>query len=562
MAFDIKKLTGGAFVCAAFAYFLRRDEPDQAVAVLAPPIGKRAGLEQAIPPIYEAPPNVEATADVPPQPKYKASISPRGQLVLTLDDITLGSIFDSPLYREADYRFKGHSAWLTDYQKEILFRVEGDAPSDFKSNQRVNSGKPGWTHVYGMVEDSLKLSLRTEIPLDFIIFLTELLHEKIEEAPVMKERYKIWLGALKDGDERKLADYDAKLREARTALQLRLAEDVKSYISSLVKGSTRASLVSDIDKTVRLVRALTRDRNINPYYVSMRFAYTVDGNEGLDQTLRKMLVKNVDGSYNLREIDPISAEQMAQLRMAFGDPCRLVGDGNNGQQIEYIVGEELRKKFGSLDKDGIAMSAAARIDNAAKRIAAFHYQNRTLSRYAAEAFQTENGRTAQLYALTRLSRDEMVQAAVSCLESAIGIYRGKEEVQREEERVKQLVDHRRGTTYFDRLTAQGDVKDWLLLDIAGGEFIRSLDDTPEDRIRNYEAAMMLLELVPRFSMHHDPRVRDPKGRYILLSKADKPFKPEEHEFFTLSNFKRFVSEDMPEYKPYLMERVQGLNMSR
>lgn len=494
------------------------------------------------------------------EPMYHASISSAGRYVLTIDDLFVdkmlrtghtmrddygawlkehlffGSFLDSPYFKLTEDKY---GKWLTGPQKEIAARVEEDVQRDFKAlGQRRHSALPASSHIYSDLKESLKIALKAGVPLDYIIIIADLLHDKIEEAQKIKDFESKWLDSLLRNDLSKASEYSRQL----TATRIEIAEDLErklnGYIPHGIRGTEREEYRKYHTKAIRIVMDATRFTDVNPYAYSLRHDFSRDGGEGLDQTFRRFVVKGSDLISNSYETDPVIAEAMLQLRMASQDTRVISSDGSG---ISYVVGEEFVKRFGNLEKDGKPMSAAMRVANSVSGVPGIQYANQTFNRYGIDvASGKTNGGTPQLMKLAVYTINDLVRAKAALGRSAIMMYEQYPEIQAVKPKVDEVIERKRLTTFYNRATWNGFIGKWLIRDAGGRESIDPLDEDPKERMKSYEEARHLAEeQFPRFTMVYE---RNAKRGSRQLVPLDSPgaYDPRKHLLFTLDDFKELM----------------------
>ena len=505
----------------------------------------------------ERPLVVQPQVSETPQPRYHAYVSPNGRYVLTIDNLFIdealrlhtnmeddygkwlkehlffGSFLDSPTFKQSEDKY---GRYLKDPQKEIAVRVEEDVQIDFRViGQRRHSALPASSHIFSDIQESLKISLKAGVPLDYIIFIADLLHDKIEEDPEIKDVENKWLESLLRNDKANLVKYSELLTQERKRKSEELERKLNGYIPPGVRGTEREDYRKSHTKAVRIVMDATRFTDKNPYAYSLRHDFSRDGGEGLDQTFRRFVVKGSDLISNSYETDPVIAEIMQHLRMASQDK-RIITDSINGSGISYVVGEEFMKRFGSLEKDGKPMSAAMRVANSVAGIPGMQYANPTFNNYGIPIISGKiNENTPQLMRLAVYTINELVWAKVGLAQSAIGMYEKYPEVQAIKPQVDEEIERKKETTFYDRVTWNGFIGRWIVRDAGGRESIDSLDENPIERIESYKAARHLVVLLPRFAMVYDKGARRGSRSLIPLNNPGD-YDPRKHVFYNLRDF--------------------------
>ena len=487
-------------------------------------------------------------AEIVLQPRYEVLVTPQGRLTINLDNITFGSFLGSPYFRQADDLFRNDPQWPTPVGKDFLAAVEDYIQSDMKSlGPRRHSGLAGYRHINNDITEGLKVSLKAELPLDTILFLAWLAHDKIEDDPTINLYYDKWLTALMSGDRDNLQHYGNLLSLEREKLRKDLRKKLISLIPTGVRGYER-ELYRDqyIEKAVKLVFDVTRFTERNPYVFSLRHQYTRDGSEGLNQTHRRIILKDADIRSNAYEVDPVNEEVKQQMLLASNDKSIVIGSAN-GNDISYVVGEELSRRFGQLVSEGTPMVAAKRLANVVNAIPGLQYGNETIGSYG-EGISSgrHNGEAQHLSRLAVYSRFETVDALVKLLKSAITLYLQHPEVRDVVEEVDKDIRIKRDGTYFDRATINGFIGRWIVMDAEGRT--RDYDATSEKRVANYKDTREALELVPRFSM-----VRPVDNPSKIITISPKEYDPKKHILFTVRDFD-IIERGFPDYTSLLRQR--------
>src|SRR3989338_2430116 len=500
---------------------------------------------------------IQQSTEVTPQPRYDVYASPNGRYVLTIDELFVneilhpsptrrndyeewlkkhlffGSFLDSPNFKQTEDKY---GRYLKDPLKEIAARVEEDVQKDFIAiGQRRHSALPASSHIYSDLQEALKISLKAGVPLDYIIFIAALLHDKNEEDPEIKGFENNWLDALFRNDGANLKKYSGLLTEARKKKAEELERRLNGYIPQGVKGAEREDYRKYHTKAVRIVMDATRFTDKNSYAYSLRHDFSRDGGEGLDQTFRRFVVKSADLISNSDETDPIHAEVMQQLRMASKNG-RIITGSVDGNEISYVIGEEFTKRFGSLEKDGKSMSAAMRVANSVAGVSGMQYANRTFNSYGIPMVSGKvNEGTHQLMRLAVYAISDLVDAKLRLAQSAIKIYEDDPEIKAIKPLVDKLIERKKRTTFYYRITDPGFIGTWLARDAGGRESIDALDRDTKKRIKNYKDARHLEILLPKFTMVYDKHARrDSRQLATLNSPGD--YDPRKHIFSTLDDF--------------------------
>ncbi len=475
-------------------------------------------------------------------PSYKSTISRNGLVVVDFNGYQISSIYDSDFFRESLERFPG---WISGPRLEIAYRSEEDVQHVLKSSgPREYSGLHPFSHIAGVVEEILRMSMKAGVPPDFVLHIATQEHEMGEDAENVTAKLRQWEDALTSGpnnsvDHQLRKSLEAKINTTRYEILQGRAQKLKSYIPSNVRGSERYHIKRDIGKAIRLVFGLTRISNEVPYAISMGHVYSRQGNEDLAQLFRRMIIKDADGVRNMRETGPsLDQTVMSLIERAFGE--------------RSPVGDELRNRYGNVRAKPVYMPTAERVRTAVNSIPALNYSNETFNRYAQEAIRNIGSRAERLFRLALLSRDERSVTAENLLISAIELYETYDEAaQASRPRVEEDIMRRLQGTYFNRLTLNdGSFKDWLLDDGGGRKYIRLLDFFRDHRLRIYAGAKHFTEVLPRFRMVF---ASDAQGGLVPLDQNE--YDPRRHVFFTFGRDGRGGLDGIMEYMPDYWELV-------
>lgn len=471
--------------------------------------------------------NVLSVAPSPGE-KYEAFVAPNGRLIVTIGDLTLGSIFGTSVYKQTETAFGN---WLQDFQKEMLYRAEEAVIKDSAQTQRRHSALPTSSHPLRNLERILEASLETGVKPDFVLAAAALWHDRIEDAPEVKYNEKMWLDSLMKGDIPGIARYADELRKIRARAKVSLEKELMGYVPSYIHGASREETRKHIEQAVNLVYDLTRYTDQNPYALSLKHHFSRAGSEPLVHTFSKMILKAVDKKDNNDESDPLAPENLQQLRMAAKNKETISGY-KGANEVTYVVGQEFTRMFGHLLQDGVPMSAARRVVNAANNFPGFQYGNRTFNKYSRDVAKGLHGeRARELMPLARYCIDGMIASALRLNESGIQIYESDPEILSRKSEIEAHVLFKRGTDYSDKVTDNGFLIPNLRLDAGGKERIDEMDRDPQKRLVFYENALDARESAPRFSTFFDPTA-NPR---VYLANADR-YNPRIHHFFTLKNW--------------------------
>ncbi len=473
---------------------------------------------------------------------YKTMISPYGGLIVDVDGYRISSIFDTYAFKESLELFP---RWIDEYEIEIAQRFEEYVQNILKSSgPRKYSGLHAYSHIVRDFEETHKASKKAQVPLDLIILLTTEGHDAVEDDPEFRELYKKWEITLIDGHHQERQKLEEIIASTIVRKVDAIENELLSYIPPNVRGNLREDLRRYIGIAKRLISDMTRWTTRYPYAFSMGHQYGRDGAEQLSQTFRRMVAKDADGTSNMLEIGLIF-EKEATLRgivEAFSDDKTIV----NG----YRVGEELRKKYGGIRNYGVEMPLAVRVEKAANSIYPSHFSNSTFNRYSQEVLESSDERTKQLLKLAMVGRDARVETTLRLLKPTSNHYEERyEEVRAIKDDVEKEIANKRHSTFYDRITLNGVIKDWLLLDGGGSKYIEFLENHPqkgpEFRQKAYASARHLMEVFPRFVKFYDPKGKSKNGKPELL---DDPsiYDPKKHRFFTLGGVKA-IMELLPDY---------------
>jgi hypothetical protein len=468
------------------------------------------------------------------RPHYDPDISD-GRLVVpfsfwgdgtsTIQGLQIGNIIDSHYFVKE---------WFTGPQLEIASKFEDSTQQILKHvGPRKYSGLYQYSHIDRVAENTFNMAKEVDVPLDFVILLLIIGHDREEDDPKIRQLYDQWKDAVNIGDNERRETYGKELSHERTRVRGTIEEELLGYSSEITGIKNKkviTSLENDIKAAVNLISDITRFSDQRTYASSMDHQYHKVGRENIAHTLRRVIVKNSDRSSNIGEIGLLLPyDIMGQIGMAFND--KTVID-------DYVVGEELRRRFGDIRIEERRMSNAIQVYTSFKSIFPLQYFNETRNQYATRIGGGNNKRTKDLLTLATLSTARLVQDSGELAESAFRSYEGSDNNIRK--RVKSEVDGEiealKQGMWYDRATLGGIVEYWLLNGQRGSRSIESLDKNPDQKAQIYRTARHLVEIFPRYNKFHERN--DDEKRELL----DNPqlYNPKKHDYFTLQNFDSLV----------------------
>ena len=458
---------------------------------------------------------------------YTPIISPGGRLVVTFDNgFQVGSIVDKDYFVEQ---------WFKPYEVEIAARFEDSTQQNLKKlGPRNNSGLHQYSHTDRVAQAAFETAKQADVPLDFKFLLMAIGHDgAIEDYPSMRELYNKWELAVNIGDTEGRESISRELNRERVRLRGSIEDELLKYSSEItgIGWWERRSLENNIRTSAGLISDVTRFFEQRIYASSMDHQYHKVGREGLDDTLRRVIFKNSDRGRNINEIDSLFlSDVMIRIDMAFNDDSAYEG---------YVIGEELRRRFGDVRVKGVKMSNAVQVYNAFKSIFPLQYFNETRNDYGVDIESGKYGRrTKDLLKLAVLSTTRLIEDTKELAKSAFKSYEASDSSIRD--RTKPEVDDRierfREGTFYDRATLGGVIEYWLLNEQRGSKFIESLDRNSTERAQIYRTARHLFEMISRYGTFYDPNGDE---RRKLLDDPEL-YNPGKHRYFTLQNFDSLI----------------------
>lgn len=424
--------------------------------------------------------------------------------------------------------------WFTGSELEILAKFERLPQGMMKeSGPRRHSGLHGYYHIENDAGTGFSIAKGVGISLDFIIIGAAVGHDSIEDAKGVRRLLSEWESMLITG-----VGYDVlrskaqELRKKREEIRKGYEGELYGYLDQTgARGTERDGLKRAIDVAVRLMYQVTRFQDELPYALSMEFQFSRQGNENLENTLRRANVKLWDIISNHSEVEPLQPDIMRQIRLAFSDNSTVTSQ--DGKQV-YVIGQELSDRFGNVG-EGAEMPPAVRVVNAFNSMFALQYLNETLNKYGADIEAGKYGnRARELLKLTMASKKAMIEAALALLNSAIGIYESEREISKIKHHVDRMIeDDKTGRFRYEVTLGKGFIKDWLVYEAGGRKRAEILDQSTDGRREAYITAKRLAESIPMFGMFYEKENLDSSDRPILITSPDVPYDSAKHEHFTL-----------------------------
>lgn len=453
-------------------------------------------------------------------PKYVIETTPHG-LILKLN----GSQLITSSILDRDYFVKD---WFTAPELEVIARWDESVQRVMKEKgTRIYSGLPYYLHVDRVVQNLFEAGKAVNVPLDYKILIEGIGHDRIEDDKRIGALEERWEKALNENDYKKRLIFEEQLKVERAKVKGEVEGELLQYDSDTgVKGQEREKLERDTRIAVNQIKNVTRFSNERVYASSMGYQFQRIGREPLEQMLGRFPVKNSDRNENQIEYGlMLPLKRMQQLEIAFKDASVIEN---------YVVGEELRKRFNGVSLEAKGMPLAIRVQTAFKSVFPSHYQNETIDRYEQGILAGRYGdRTTGLLKLSRFTEASMIKSAVELLMSAVKSYEfDKDIANRKEEVDKEIKDLKGEGSYYYKVMAGGPIEYWLLRDPRGRKFIQALDKDPEEKFNVYRSARHFIELMPMFGMFYEHK--DESETPVLLSDP-VIYDPRKHKYFALKN---------------------------
>lgn len=425
-----------------------------------------------------------------PQAIYAADISPRlygngNRLVVSVDDLYVGDVLDSPFFKEHEDKY---GKW-SDAKKGIAHEFEHSTQQTLKAlGPRKYSRLHQYSHITRNAQIAFEIAKKAGVPLDFVILLTIIGHENIEDHEEVRDLLNQWKTAVTNFDSQKRLVLEDRLKAKRAELKVKLYDELLGYLEhTSVKGAQRRSLERDLKFVTNIIYDETRFSDVVPYPFSMSHVYSRDGVELPLNMWRRFFGKNVDRISGLLESGPlISRPAMKRLKDAFGE------DGE--------VGRELRQRYGDIGNFAVEMSPALKVRNAFKSLFPLHYQNGTFTQYENDA--SVEGRTAQVLELARYSKIALIEATSRSLDNVIKIYEGERAIRDFKSSIDGEIEINKRGNFYDGITADEDAFIVRLVgyDAGGSVVVKARDKTLGGRVDTYRVARNLREQIHRFGM--------------------------------------------------------------
>jgi len=463
-----------------------------------------------------------------PHRNYNARVSSRGLVVDFGNGLEIASSIIDKSYFVPE--------WFTERELEILARFEGLTQRVAKeSGPRRHSGLYAYSHIDRDAETAFNTAKQAGVSLDVVTTLALLGHDSIEDAVEVRRLLDEWERALITGTGYdNLKSKAQELSKKREEIRDRYTWELYRYLDQTgARGTERNVLRKAIDAAVRLMYHLTRFQDELPYALSMEFQFARQGNESLENMIRRANVKLWDITSNHREVRPLLPDVMGQIKLAFNDRSTVTGNYQDGRQVGYVIGQELADRFGGVG-DGAEMPPAVRVVNAFNSMFALQYLHETLNRYGTDIEAGKYGnRARELLELTKVSKKSMIEATLALLNSTIEIYESKREISEIKDRVDGIIKRAKMGRFYYQVTLDGIINDWLVYEAGGRRRTESLDRSTEGRREAYTTARHLHESVQMFGMFYEKGNLDALGRQVLITSPDAPYDPAKHNYFTL-----------------------------
>lgn len=487
------------------------------------------------------------------QKKYGVNVSNSGELVVDFDD---GPQISTSVI-DKDYFIK---EWYTPAQLEVISQFEDLTQRILKeSGPRRYSGLWAYSHIDRILETAFNLAGQNGVRLDFVTLLAIMGHENIEDDPEVRTKYREWKLAFGEGNVGEIEKIDAELKGLRDKKKDDLGKQLSLYIlASSADTRERGELRSDTATAVRIMDQVTRFQEERPYMGSMGFQYRRVSNEKPINMLRRAIVKNCDFICNFLERGLLySPHTMRQINKAFKDASEVLilynGDYHKVTEKRGI-GDLLKDRLGEFRNYGVDMPTSVMVLNAFNSLFPLHYLNTTLNDYGDSIKEPdESGKLS----LVKASKTQMVENVCELLDTAISIYESDKMILREKERIDSKVEGLKDTRYFYEITWGGDVFEWIKNELLGRQYVESLDKSPKTKVKVYEFARYLREVIGMFDKFYEINGEGVNGKPNLLEKTNTPFDPKVHRNFTFGNVEITVERLMQDYQTLLVRLGVG-----
>lgn len=428
-----------------------------------------------------------------PEPHY--TISEEGRMVVSVGDFKISGIFDTDKFAESIEQFP---RWLSPHEHDIASRFEESTMHEFRDlGPRIYSGMPAYSHIVRDAVEAMKISGNSKIPLDFIILIAIIGHDRIEDDKEVKRLEGEWRQAALSGDNALRINKAKELSSAREAKKDAIRAELLQYVPTKISGLERTKIYGQINEAVSIIYGLTRFFDENPYAFSVGDQYTVmkdlnikidpnrHPNEHPNTTFRRMIAKDADIISNIHE-----RGLLVEPNIMRGVVAAFARRDEMGQTARDLYGPVVYPKE--------SMPQVVQVKIAFQSMYPLHYGNETFNALAPQIFGVlGESRTADLMRLAMRSHREMGLATLALRDSATRSYEQLRHIRGIKPRVEREVESMKGTRFYDSIDITGPAVDWLLRDPLSKAYLKKLDSYKIFREENYRALMLYRMTIER-----------------------------------------------------------------
>jgi hypothetical protein len=429
-----------------------------------------------------------------PQNKIKLQISDSNGYVVGIDDFVMSSrIIDRPFFPKAS--FTQGELYVTGKFEDLVQKTL------IESGTRRYSGLHAYSHIERDVENAFKFANQVGINLDYITTIALIGHDVIEDHKEVNKLLNNWYDASATGKIEDIRNIEFELESKREQIRQILETNLFNYIKDSPSDSTeKRELRLKSKQAVRIIYQLTRFPENSLYATSMQFQMSIIGNEHIGNSYRRIIAKLSDRISNNEEIGPkYNLKSMEAMRVFLNDTSK----GN-------YISEEFRNRFGTNLLDGEDMPPAEIVSNVVNNVFVLHFVNERLNQFYNNAVYKPNSNELEgLVKVTEHLKNKLIEVSITNLDRAINIYEkgpfnekgglrigGISQIR---ERITGDIELYRKFGFYEGVTINGFLMDWIGYDAGGGTSVRSLDNDMRDRADVYRTARHLKELIPDFS---------------------------------------------------------------
>ena len=425
-------------------------------------------------------------------PDYHYVIGNEGRIAVSVCDFKLSGIFDTNEFAESRDRFPN---WLSPIEHDIASKFEGATMHEFKSLvPRIYSGMPPYFHIVMDAVEAMRISNSANIPLDFVILLAIIGHDRIEDSKDVKQLLIEWKQAALNGNHALRTNAALSLSEARERKRDAILRELMGYISGNVAGQERTDLEGQIQEAVYIIYGLTRFSDQDPYafsvgdqYTQMKFlsAGRTQSVEHPKATFKRMIAKDADRISNMIErgmlVEPSVMRYIVKVFNAKDE-----------------LGHAVRELYGPIKYTKDRMPEIVQARMAFESMYPLHFGNETFNYLAPQILGTLVGsRTADLMRLAIEGHRKMGKTTLALIDSATEGYEKFKHIRRLKPRIDVEVEDMRHTQFNHRIDIDGPARDWLLRDPWSKGDLERFDSYKFNREENYRALRLYRGVVER-----------------------------------------------------------------